>query len=462
MFSETYRPKRISDVTGQPTAVKEFLAWYNTWPEQGKACLLSGKPGTGKTSLVGAVASELKLDLIELNTSDKRNEETIERIAGNAASSQTLSGARKLILLDEVDNMSGRDDFGGTRAISRIISETQNPIVLIANDTYEVPESIRRACTLIQFHGIHESTIEKKLSEIAEKEKLALEPELIERIAKNAGGDLRAALNDLESQTEGMRDPRPTMFQALSELFRMKSADVRREFFNLDEQPENIMLWVAENLPYVYEKKDIAEAYERLSRADIFLGRVSRRQYYSLWGYASDLMTGGVSVAREGKFTFHRFSFPGFIYQMGRTKKKRELVKRMTAKIGGKCHCSSYAAKTYLPLLQALDTKPEKLASLALYFGLDEEEISLISGKPDAIVKLMKQEKRGEGTGGKEMGDEEEGSKEKEGRKKNLKKERKKEPTGKGKGEEESGEKRKAEDEEAITSRKQRTLFDYK
>ena len=462
MFSETYRPRKISDVVGQPTAVKELLAWYNTWPEQGKACLLSGKPGTGKTSLVEAIALELKLDLIELNTSDKRNAETIERVVGNAASSQTLSGVKKLILLDEVDNMSGRDDFGGTKALLKIISETQNPIVLIANDAYEVPESIRRACTLIQFHGIHESTIKKKLLEIAEKEKLALEPELIEHIAKNAGGDLRAALNDLESQTEGMRDFRPTMFQALSELFRMKSVDVRREFFNLNEQPENIMLWVAENLPYVYEKKDIAEAYEKLSRADIFLGRVSRRQYYSMWGYASDLMTGGVSVAREGKFTFHKFSFPAFIYQMGRTKKKRELVKSLTIKIGEKCHCSSYAAKTYLPLLQALDTKPEKLASLALYFELDEEEVSLISEKPEVIVKLMKQEKRGEGTGGKERRDEEEGSKEKEGRKRTPKKEKKEEPTRKDKEEKESDEKRNVEDEEPIASRKQRTLFDYK
>ena len=66
----------------------------------------------------------------------------------------------------------------------------------------------------------------------------------------------------------------------------------------LDESPEDLINWVDENLPLAYGGEDLWQGYERLARADVFLGRVRIRQNYGLWRYASYLMTGGVQSAK--------------------------------------------------------------------------------------------------------------------------------------------------------------------
>ena len=138
MYTETYRPEKLAEIVGQPSALKELLSWFNTWPQQKKAAILYGRAGVGKTSAIIALAKEFDADLIELNASDQRNRDVILRIVGNAATSSTLDGSRKIILLDEADNVYGREDKGGNQAISKIIDITQNPIVLIANEYWEI------------------------------------------------------------------------------------------------------------------------------------------------------------------------------------------------------------------------------------------------------------------------------------------------------------------------------------
>jgi replication factor C large subunit len=128
MYTEKYRPQKFTEIAGQPSALKELLSWFNTWPEQKKAAVLYGRAGVGKTSAVISLKNEFDADLIELNASDQRNKDIIDRIVGNAATSSTLDGSKKIILLDEADNIYGREDKGGNQALSHIIDKESHHI----------------------------------------------------------------------------------------------------------------------------------------------------------------------------------------------------------------------------------------------------------------------------------------------------------------------------------------------
>jgi len=393
MYTETYRPHNLSDVVGQPKALKELVSWFNTWPEQKKAAILYGRAGVGKTSAVIALAREFNADLLELNASDQRNREVIMRIVGNAATSSTLDGSRKIILLDEADNVYGREDKGGNQAISKIIDITRNPIILIANEYWEIPPGIRNKSKMIEFRTLVPASVLKVLRRIAEGESLGIPDDVLQKIAKDAHGDLRAAINDLESLTGGEysnpRDTRVSIFQALSSVFRLQSVDVRKEFWNIDQEPRETLLWVAENMPLVYSAEDAAHAYYYLSRADVFLGRVRRRQYYKLWGYAMDLMTSGVSLARTERYHFQRFKSPSYFAALARSRKDRDMKRSIYAKIAEKCHCSSGEASEYVIMMKALEKKAERAASLCRFFQLDEDEILYIFKKGGKILEAM-------------------------------------------------------------------------
>ena len=112
-----YRPKKIAEVVDQDNAKRQFIPWIKAWIEgkkpEKKAALLYGPAGCGKTSLVEATAKELGLELIEMNASDFRTREAIERIAKVAATKYSLFGFRgKIILLDEIDGISAIADRG--------------------------------------------------------------------------------------------------------------------------------------------------------------------------------------------------------------------------------------------------------------------------------------------------------------------------------------------------------------
>jgi replication factor C large subunit len=174
---EKYRPKRVSEVIGNKEAIQKFLKWIDSW-EKGKppkkAAILYGPPGVGKTSLVLAYALEKNYDTIEMNASDWRNANKMNEIAGAASQQSTLLGSNKrIIIIDEVDGIAGKEDMGGLSVLNKIISETHVPIVLIANDIWQPRlASLREKSELIEFKKIHKASIVSLLKKICEMEKI--------------------------------------------------------------------------------------------------------------------------------------------------------------------------------------------------------------------------------------------------------------------------------------------------
>ena len=89
-FVDKYRPKSLMEIKGQEQAVFKVKSFVDGFPNKRKALILNGPPGNGKTSIVYALAKEIKAEIIELNASDLRDKKRISEIVGSASKQKSL------------------------------------------------------------------------------------------------------------------------------------------------------------------------------------------------------------------------------------------------------------------------------------------------------------------------------------------------------------------------------------
>lgn len=397
-----YRPKRVAEVVDQDEAKNEFIAWLNKWlvgkPDK-KAALLHGPPGCGKTSLVEAAAREYKLELIEMNASDFRRREDINRIAKVAATKASLFGKRKIILLDEVDGISATADKGALEAILDLINVTRHPIVLTANDPWDPKlKTLRDNCKLIGFKRLPKKTVISVLRTICQREGLICEYAALDYIAERAEGDLRSAINDLQAVAattkkitldivkavvySRYREYNP--FEMLRKLFISKyiwQAKSALSSSNLDY--DMIMQWIAENLPNQYsDPEELWKAYEALARADQYMGRIIKTQSWDLLAYAMDMAAAVAIAQKKPTYKFVKYSFPQKIMLLAKTKEVREVRDALAKIIASHLHISSATAKSeVIPYLKVIfESNPKYAARIALGLNLTESMIKYLAG----------------------------------------------------------------------------------
>ena len=406
-WTEKYRPDTLAQVLGNGKAVDELRAWATAW-EQGApitgAAILYGPAGTGKTSAALALAREFDWDVIEMNASDARTAGMIQKIAGPASRSMTFSGKLRLVVLDEADNLHGTADRGGAAAMLKLVRDTRQPVLLIANEYYEIEKPLRDAIKGIQFRSVRSTTIAQALREICKAEGVACDPDALMLIAERAGGDMRSGINDLQAAAEGSkelkledvataeRDVKSSIFKVLEVIFKgEKAREALQASYDLDESPEDLINWVDENLPLAYQGQDLWQGYEQLARADVFLGRVSRRQNYGMWRYAGFLMTGGVQSAKAARrHGYVAFRPPSRWRRMGQTRKARGVRDSAAKKVARRCHVSISFARAELMDFTGMLLKDRKIAApLAAELGLDAEEIALLLGSTPTTKKVQ-------------------------------------------------------------------------
>jgi len=406
-WTEKYRPDTLKQVLGNGKAIEELRAWAASW-EKGApitgAVILYGPAGTGKTSAALALAREFDWDYIEMNASDARTAGMIQKVAGPASRSMTFSGKPRLVILDEADNLHGTADRGGASAMLRLVRETRQPVLLIANEYYDMEKALRDAAKGIQFRSVRANTIAQALREICRTEGVLCDPDALMMIAERAGGDMRSGVNDLQAAAQGQealrmedvataeRDVKSSIFKVLEVIFKGSSAkEALQASYALDESPEDLVNWVDENLPLAYGGVDLWQGYEQLARADVFLGRVRIRQNYGLWRYASFLMTGGVQAAKAAaRHGYVAFRPPSRWRRMGQTKKARNIRDSAAKKIGRHCHVSAaFVRAELMGFVGLLLADKKKAVPLAAELELDADEIALLLGSTTSTKKVQ-------------------------------------------------------------------------
>jgi len=416
IWADKYAPRKTSEVLGNSEAVSKIAKWLSAWkggkaPEK-KAILLSGPTGTGKTAMVYAISNELGYEVVEVNASDKRDRETVRRIVGAYALQGSLldNTTGRVLLIDEVDGLSGDEDRGGVSAMIETIKETVNPIIFTANDKWNPKiRPLQSHCMILDIRRIQTSTITNALIKICQKEGIKPNPEALRTMAENSNGDLRSAINDLQAVAEGkteisledvkalrtMRDRVKGIFDGLRSMFQAGTLSIARSSIeSLDMDHDMLIQWVYENIPREFDNpSELAQGFNALSKADIFLGRIKKHQDWGLLSYVYDLMSGGVSLARQiPSRRFVSYSFPNYIRALSASRSKRSAVKDICSKIAARCHASTREVfQEYLPMIQTvIENDPKMGADMIKRFELTEDDLDVITGGKK--IKTMKKE----------------------------------------------------------------------
>jgi len=400
-WSEKYRPVKAEDVVGNTSSIEEARKWVAQWkagkPKK-KALLIYGNVGTGKTSLAYALAVEADWEILEMNASDKRSQDVVEQIAGFASQTRSFFGKTKVILVEEIEGLSGTADRGATSALIEVIKNTSAPIILTCNGLENKKLSgLKVHCEQVQMKKAAPGVVVKLLKGILDAEGVLVEDiSVLQRIVDNADGDLRSAINDLQALAQGesvvkkdsvfleQRNRPIDIWKAMQKIFKSSDyASCRKILWDLDEEPRNVITWLDENIPAEFQgNQERARAFNNLSRADVFLGRVTNRQYWGFLRYVNDLMTVGVRFSSDKpSFSFTKYQFPSYIWKMGSTRGKRAKEAAIAEKIGPFVHESKRRViNNYLPLMNNVFAKDKKagLAMLAK-FELEEEQLDYFS-----------------------------------------------------------------------------------
>ena len=380
---EKYRPKSTKAMVGQETAVQEVEKFLKDFPKK-KALILHGPPGVGKTTLVHAIAKELNLDIFELNSSDLRNRLKLEEVLKPASLQHSLFKSKKILLMDEVDGVTGTD-IGGVPELIRILEKSAHPIIMTGNDIWDSKFSeLRPKCKLVEMKSLSMENLVKVIHRVLSEEGVDENPHFLKQIAIKSQGDLRAALNDIHTYVltdrsnvdfleERHKDD--SIFNILKKLFQNREDNLNL-FDSTRMSLDEILLWIEENIPREYKGKELAKAYLALANADVFRGRIYRQQFWRFLVYQNIFQSAGISYAKDKpKSSFTKYERPQRILKIWLNNTKMAKKKTISQKYARFVHCSTKRAMRDFPLIKKIIAQnPETIKNLQL----SDEEVEFI------------------------------------------------------------------------------------
>jgi len=388
---EKYRASCFADIKGQDLAVDRIKIFMQNFPKR-KALIIHGPTGTGKTSLVYALASETNCEILEINASDLRNKEEVDKVMGPASqqkslfadSSKTQFFKNKVLLIDEVDGLT-TDDRGGLPELIRLIEETKFPMLITANNIWDKKfNDLRKKAELIELKEVSYNIILDILKEILRKENKVVSEDLIKNIAIKSKGDVRAAINDLQTidketliQDVHERDKEEKIFNVLKNIFKqVPNSETLGLYDKLNMPLDEVFLWIEENIPKEYSGKELYNAFDALSRADVFRGRIHRQQHWRFLVYENFLLSYGISAAKQkNKTGFTSYEKPSRILKIWMINQKQIYKKSIAEKYCQMVHIGKKRAMQDFGLIkQIIRGKDETIKKL----DLSEEEVEFL------------------------------------------------------------------------------------
>lgn len=204
MWAEKYRPKTLDEVVNLKDVVRSLKAFLET-PAIMPHLLFAGMPGTGKTAVALCIARQLlgpswRSFTLELNASDERGIRMVrERVKSFSRHSRgpLANIPYGIIILDECDQMTAP----AQTALRRIMETSSRTcrFILICNYSSKIIEPIQSRCAVFRFSALRKEDMAKHLEYIAEKESLNLLDNAAETIVEFSEGDLRRAINILQT-----------------------------------------------------------------------------------------------------------------------------------------------------------------------------------------------------------------------------------------------------------------------
>jgi DNA polymerase III delta prime subunit len=258
LWVEKYRPHKVEDCILPDTMKATFQQYVNK--KEIPNLLLSGTAGVGKTTVAMAMCDEIGCDYLVINGSDDRGIATIQNQVKNYATSMSLSGGRKVVIIDEADNLTP----DAQKALRGIIENVSSNCSFIFTCNYKnrILDALHSRCAVIDFKTTGNKAalatqFMKRVEFILEKEGIPYKKDVIASVIMKYFPDNRRTLNELQRYSmTGSIDAgilssvsEVQLSELVSSLKGKDFREVRRWVTNnLDQEPVRIFRSLYDNL----------------------------------------------------------------------------------------------------------------------------------------------------------------------------------------------------------------------
>ncbi len=408
-FVTKYAPKSKKDLIGNIAEIEKIDQFLKNWGKKGspKAILLVGPPGIGKTTSVYALANDHGVDVIEFNASDNRNKsDLLSFVQPLTEYGNIFSDRGKIVLIDEVDGLSGQKDRGAVPTLKKLIKDTKYPIILCANDIEsDKVQQLAKDIPLVLFSRPDEFTIMELLENVAEKEGIEISDDDLQIIAESAAGDIRAALNELQSFKYGTgssyippsRNKMKSWVDFFNGIFFARTVDEAvAATSNSPTSDYQLILNFMVDLTHRFcdTPDERAKAYWLLANADLILNRIYATGDWGLLRYFFDII--GPEIRRIRKRTTGKRlkvlnKLPNAYFARGRGSMVNKLANELALVVAPKLHVgrNEFIHTEFHYFLKMMTGKMG--AMIAASLDLDDDLVDKIVKykKDDSMLKYL-------------------------------------------------------------------------
>ena len=204
LFTEKYRPKTIDECI-LPDRLKTPFQEYvnqNNIPN----LLLSGGAGVGKTTVAKAMCEEIGCDYMIINGSDENGVDVVRYKITNYASSMSLSGGRKVIIIDEADYLSPNAQAAFRNAIEEFASNCS--FIFTCNYKNKLIDPLHSRCAVVEFNLKSTEKTQmagqffKRIQSILQSEEIDYDDKVIVELIKKHFPDFRRIINEIQRYSQ--------------------------------------------------------------------------------------------------------------------------------------------------------------------------------------------------------------------------------------------------------------------
>lgn len=206
LWSERYRPKKVSESI-LPKALKQTFQKIVDGGEIPNM-LFSGTAGTGKTTVARAICNELNLDYILINGSEEGNIDTLRGKIKQFASTISLNGGYKVVILDEADYLNPQSTQPALRGFIEEFSNNCR-FILTCNFKNRIIEPLHSRCGVYEFNTSRKDLADlcgqflSRIKYIMDKEDVQYNEKIIANLILKHAPDWRRIINELQRQSIG-------------------------------------------------------------------------------------------------------------------------------------------------------------------------------------------------------------------------------------------------------------------
>ena len=272
LWVEKYRPKRVQDCV-LPSGIKKT---FQEMVDKGEIhnLLLSGTAGTGKTTIAKALCDELGCDFMLINCSEDGNIDTLRTKIRNFASTVSLAGGKKVVILDEFDYSNAQSTQPALRGFIEEFAANCR-FILTCNFKNRIIEPLHSRCTTIEF-SIPAKEKPKlagqfmdRVKGILQEEQIKYDEKVVAELIMRYFPDFRKVLNELQRYSvSGEIDV--GILQVLGEIktkelvgfMKEKNFNEVRKWVvqNLDNDQTRIFRQIYDNLYGYFQSQSIPQA----------------------------------------------------------------------------------------------------------------------------------------------------------------------------------------------------------